>query len=70
MLEESRTFGGLGHPLRTRAEVAAIMTGRGFPMSSGNVYETEKRVFRKLRKLLAVQELAIELFPDLEGTFE
>lgn len=39
--------------VRTQAEVAQIMTERGFPMTRGNVWEIERRALKKIRELLA-----------------
>ncbi len=42
----------------TQAEVAKIMTDRGYPMSAGAVGHTERRALRKLAAHPAIVELA------------
>jgi DNA-directed RNA polymerase sigma subunit (sigma70/sigma32) len=42
-----------GTAIRTHAEVAKIMTAKGYPMSKGRVYQIEKQAVYKLRAALA-----------------
>ena len=44
--------------IRTQAEVAAIMTAKGFPMNQRDVSYSERQALRKLRPLL--EDMAVE----------
>ena len=44
--------------IRTQAEVAAIMTAKGFPMNQRDVWYSEQQALRKLRPLL--EDMAVE----------
>jgi hypothetical protein len=46
--------------LRTFEEVAAIMTERGFPMSAGAAWHTERRALRKIAREPELRGLARE----------
>lgn len=51
---------GIG-PVRTQAEVAAIMTKRGHPMGKANVYDAEKKGITKLARDPELRRLFDEL---------
>ncbi len=48
------------------ADIARVMTARGFPMGRSSVRDTIKRALRKLREHPEIRELAVEanLFVD------
>lgn len=47
--------------IRTHAEVAAIMTSRGYPMGGSNVWQLERNALLKLRKDPDIKRLFEEL---------
>ena len=52
------------HAIRTRDEVAEILTARCEPITKSGVFMAEKRAVRKLRA--ALQEIASDIWPDLQ----
>lgn len=47
--------------LRTHAEIAAIMTDRGYPMCRGRVWQIEQAALKKIAASSLIHEVAAEI---------